>query len=39
VQDLNEPEVGQDTYRMRIGIYDSGPPGTLVGGNVQIHKR
>jgi hypothetical protein len=23
---------------MRIGIYDSGQPGTLVGGNVQIHK-
>jgi hypothetical protein len=38
VQDLAEPGVGQDTYRMRIGIYDSGQPGTLVGGNVQIHK-
>ena len=38
VQDLAEPGVGQDTYRMRIGIYDSGEPGTLVGGNVQIHK-
>ena len=38
VQDLAEPGVGQDTYRMRIGIYDSGEPGTLLGGNVQIHK-
>jgi len=38
VQDLSEPGVGQDTYRMRIGIYDSGQPGTLAGGNVQIHK-
>jgi hypothetical protein len=38
VQDLAEPGVGQDTYRMRIGLYDSGEPGTLAGGNVQIHK-
>ena len=38
VQDLAEPGVGQDTYRMRIGIYDSGEPGTLLGENVQIHK-
>jgi hypothetical protein len=38
VQDLGEPGVGQDTYRMRILAYDSGEPGTLFGGNVQIHK-
>jgi hypothetical protein len=38
VQDLAEPGVGQDTYRMRVGIYDSGQPGTLLGGNVQVHK-
>lgn len=38
VRDLGEPGVGQDTYRMRILAYDSGEPGTLLGGNVQIHK-
>jgi Calx-beta domain-containing protein len=38
VRDLGEPGVGQDTYRMRILGYDSGEPGTLLGGNVQIHK-
>jgi len=38
VQDLGEPGVGQDTYRMRIAIYDSGEQ-KLLGGNIQIHKR
>jgi hypothetical protein len=38
VQDLREPGVGHDTYRMRILAYDSGEQ-TLRGGNVQIHKR
>jgi len=41
VQDLGEPGVGSDTYRMRIvrlvGLYDSGEQ-TLLGGNVQIHR-
>ncbi|MGH2527822.1 MAG: Calx-beta domain-containing protein [Actinomycetota bacterium] len=41
VQDLAEPGVGSDTYRMRIlrttGLYDSGEQ-TLRGGNVQIHQ-
>ncbi|MDQ3382048.1 MAG: Ig-like domain-containing protein [Actinomycetota bacterium] len=38
VQDLGEPGVGRDTYRMRILAYDSGESGTLLGGNVQIHR-
>jgi hypothetical protein len=46
VQDLGEPGVGQDTYRIRLSNgYDSGggaagpagPGNTLMGGNVQIH--
>ncbi len=31
-------ETRSDTYRIRIGIYDSGEQ-KLLGGNVQIHKR
>jgi hypothetical protein len=46
VQDLAEPGVGQDTYRMRLSNgYDSGggaagpagPGNILMGGNVPIH--
>jgi hypothetical protein len=46
VQDLAEPGVGQDTYRIRLSNgYDSGggaagpagPGNILMGGNVQIH--
>jgi hypothetical protein len=38
VQDLGEPGVGQDTYRILLDTgYDSGEQ-VLEGGNVQIHK-
>jgi hypothetical protein len=46
VQDLGEPGVGQDTYRIRLSNgYDSGggatgpagPGNVLMGGNIQIH--
>ena len=37
VQDLGEPGVGTDTYRILLGTgYDSGSQ-TLLGGNIQIH--
>jgi uncharacterized protein (DUF2141 family) len=38
VEDLGEPGVGADTYRILLDtLYDSGE-NTLEGGNVQIHK-
>ena len=37
VQDLGEPGVGIDTYRILLDTgYDSGSH-TLMGGNIQIH--
>jgi hypothetical protein len=38
VQDLGEPGIGKDTYRIRLSNgYDSGEK-KLQGGNIQIHK-
>jgi hypothetical protein len=37
VTDNAEPGKGADTYRMRVGTYDSGNQ-LLRGGNVQVHK-
>jgi hypothetical protein len=37
VDDCNEPGK-MDTFRIETDTYNSGPPKTLLGGNIQIHK-
>ncbi len=38
VQDLGEPGRGQDTYRLRLEVYDSGEQ-ILRGGNIQVRRK